>query len=507
MKWKALTQASTGLTLALLTGCTTLIAAPTPLSPTAALLLSTATSIQPTSTSIPPTLTPTPLPDLTQRPLIWFGPLDPSPPDASRPFSGRPDFFHLFPEGAPWTMAEQKVDVFRLYGGWVAWHASEAELRQVVEGLNRRGIAIAFEAGALTPTEACTGEIEGFAGRQEGIRIAQGIKEAGGTVRFVELDHAFDAGTSADASACRRTPEEIAQDVAAYVQSIRRIFPNVVVGDTITAQLDVNKVALWVDAYRAVTGEDLGFLHLDVPWGEPNWPEKVREIEDYLRSRGIEYGVFYLGDWNAFNDEEWLSQAGERVKAYELIAGGRPDHIIFTTWHDHPDRLLPEDAPYTFTWFIDAYFEDKSALGYRTEGPGANVAFRKSARASKAAQSAPEGAVDGNLETFWGAGDFAPQWIEVDLGAPYGIAEIRMLTEGSNGETVHRVLGKGPGTGGAYVLLHTFSGFTTTLQWLTYTPPTPWSAVQFVRVETVGSLSGESPSWISWREIEVISGE
>lgn len=505
MKQKLMRQACKGLILALLSGCTALGATPTQLSPTATQLLTTNVSIPAISTSVSPSPIPTTLPSLNQRPLIWFGPLDPSPPDASRPFSGQPDFFNLFKEDAHWTMAAQRVHVFRLYGGWVAWSASDAELQQVVGELNRRGIAISFEAGALTPTEACTGEIEGFAGRQEGIRIAQRIMAVGGIVRFVEVDHAFDAGTYADPSMCRRTPEEIARDVADYVETIRSIFPDVVVGDTITAQLDVNQIALWVDTYRAVAGEDLGFLHLDVPTGVPRWPQKVKEIEDYLRSQGIEFGIFYIGDWDAFNDEDWLSQAGEQVKAYELTAGGQPDHVIFTTWHDHPDRLIPEDEPYTFTWFINAYIENKSILGYRTEGPGANVAFHKSVTASRAAQSAPEGAVDGNLNTFWGAGDFAPQWIEIDLGAPFNIAEIRMLTEGSHGETIHYVFGKGPNTGGAYVPLHTFSGFTTTLQWLVHTPGTPWAAIQFVKVETVKSLSQESPSWISWREIEVIA--
>ena len=45
----------------------------------------------------------------------------------------------------------------------MAWVASDAELRRVVDYANRRGMALAFEAGPLTPTDDCTGEIEGFA--------------------------------------------------------------------------------------------------------------------------------------------------------------------------------------------------------------------------------------------------------------------------------------------------------------------------------------------------------
>ena len=34
--------------------------------------------------------------DLSRRPQIWFGPLDPAPPDANRPYSGALDYFDLF---------------------------------------------------------------------------------------------------------------------------------------------------------------------------------------------------------------------------------------------------------------------------------------------------------------------------------------------------------------------------------------------------------------------------
>lgn len=505
MTKKILAMTWFGWLFALLSGCVAPITAPTDPLHASTLLPPSATFESSIPTPVPPTSTPTPLPDLSHRPLIWFGPLDPSPPDASRPFSGRPDFFNLFTEDARWTNAAQHVDVFKLYGGWVAWTASDAELRQVIGDLNRRGIAIAFEAGGLTPSEACTGEIEGFAGQREGIRIAQRIKAAGGIVRFVEDDHAYDAGRFSDASGeCLMTPEEIAQDLAGYVEAIRNIFPDVIVGDIITAQLDVNEVRRWVEAYRATTGEDLGFIHLDVPWDIPNWPQKVKEIEDYLHSQEIEFAISYIGDRDAFDDEEWLSQAGERAKAYELIADGHPDHVVFTTWHDHPDQLLPESEPYTFTWFINSYLDDVASLGFRSEGPGANIAFGAVVRASKAAQSAPENAVDGNLDTFWGAGDFAPQWIEIDLGAPYNIAEIRMLIQQTPGiEAAHQILGRGPDTYGQYVLLHTFSSPTRfDRDWLTYSPDTPWTGIEFVRVET-----RESPSWISFWEIEIISSE
>jgi hypothetical protein len=255
------------------------------------------------------------------------------------------------------------VHIFKLYGGWVAWVASEAELRQVVADVNRRGMAIAFEAGPLTPTEECTGEIEGFAGPDEGIRIVQRIKAAGGTITYVDLEHPYDAATFTDApDSCHMTPEDIAWNVSRFIETVRSVFPDAIFGAVETAQHDVQEIARWVEAYRAVMGEDLGYFHLDVDFGRPDWAQRDTEIEEYLRSRGIEFGLFYLGDWEAASDAEWLARAEQRFVQYEVESGGRPDHVIFQSWHPHPEQLLPDTDPSAFTYLINRYFRTRTEL-------------------------------------------------------------------------------------------------------------------------------------------------
>lgn len=104
---------------------------------------------------------------------------------------------------------------------------------------------------------------------------------------------------------------------------------------------------------------------------------------------------------------------------------------------------------------------------------GQNVALGKPATASRALASNPPGmAVDGLFATWWGAGAFAPQWIEVDLQAVYSIAQIRLVpSQSPAGATVHRVLGRG--AGGTYRLLYEFSGNTQDGQVLEYSPAAP----------------------------------
>ncbi len=75
-------------------------------------------------------------------------------------------------------------------------------------------------------------------------------------------------------------------------------------------------------------------------------------MEAYGHELDIPIGMIYIG--NSFEQDNaiWLATAGERVKRYELEAGGRPDHIIFQSWNDKPDHVLPESDTNTYTWFV-----------------------------------------------------------------------------------------------------------------------------------------------------------
>jgi hypothetical protein len=129
-----------------------------------------------------------------------------------------------------------------------------------------------------------------------------------------------------------------------------------------------------------------------------------------------------------------------------------------------------------------------------------NLALGKPAYASRSLPSnPPDRAVNGSGDDWWGAGDFAPQWIEIDLGQPSTIRLFRLLTSQSPpGETRHQLL-VGPTPDQLY-LLYTFEGPTADLQTLEFAPNEPVADVRYVRVVT-----RISPSWVGWREIEVIA--
>ena len=456
-----------------------------------------------TNTDIPPATTPsptsTPKPiDITHQPLYWFAPL---PPQINA-YNGSDDFMKLFEPDAPWTSAAGYIQVFKFYGGWAGSDSSEKQLRQAIEAVRQRGFALAVEMGPLNPTDDCGVYIEGFAG-EGGIESLKRIKAMGGDLNFIAFDEPYYYGHFYDGEqACNWTAEKIAKDIDSFIQRARAIFPNVMIGDIepVTGPADAKAYNEWLDIFREVNGYDLAFLHLDIDWSDTRWPQKVKAIVEHGREIGVPIGVIYNGNPQDKTDEAWLSIAGERIKNYEVENEGDIDHIIFQSWNDKPDRVLPESELYTYTGFLKTYFENRSALGFQLTDT-ANVALKKTVRVSRFNEGyGGASAVDGDPGTSWSSGDDAPQWIEIDLGEPYDIREIRLLpSQYPAGATYHRVRGKGPGTGGNFVELYIFNGETEDAKWLIYTASDPWLGIQFIRIE-----SAASPSWIAWREIEIL---
>jgi parallel beta-helix repeat protein len=123
-------------------------------------------------------------------------------------------------------------------------------------------------------------------------------------------------------------------------------------------------------------------------------------------------------------------------------------------------------------------------------------------KATIASAALPEGqpslAVDGHFNTYWNAGNFPIQWIEVDLGATFTVGGLSLaITQLPDGFTSHRVTARET-VDGPSVLLHQFTGQTTDTQVLSVELLPAAQAVRFVRVETTAS-----PSWVAWREIQV----
>jgi len=146
------------------------------------------------------------------------------------------------------------------------------------------------------------------------------------------------------------------------------------------------------------------------------------------------------------------------------------------------------------------YHGEELPVSTKEEHTGSwNLAMNQTVSASNAsAENHPKYAVDGDMNTTWGAGNFPPQWIEIDLGAPARVEKIDLLvTQHPIGDTVHRILVRS--ADGEFSEVHRFEQSTSTGDWLHFVPDEPLENVQYVRIETV-----KSPSWVGWIEIEVV---
>ncbi len=112
----------------------------------------------------------------------------------------------------------------------------------------------------------------------------------------------------------------------------------------------------------------------------------------------------------------------------------------------------------------------------------------------------PDKAFDGDENTNWNAGDYATQWVEVDLGKVYSLSALQLLiAQSPQGDTQHQIwVSNGPirSSTGSATLAGTFGLLTDDFQWLKKTLNN--TSGRYVQVRTIAS-----PSYVSWYEIEV----
>ncbi|MCB9458958.1 MAG: discoidin domain-containing protein [Anaerolineaceae bacterium] len=132
----------------------------------------------------------------------------------------------------------------------------------------------------------------------------------------------------------------------------------------------------------------------------------------------------------------------------------------------------------------------------------ANVAYGKSATASNyLPEEHPENATDGSTETQWGSGGDAPQWLQINLDTPRSVSRVELtVAQWPSGETQHRVYGVL--SNGQRVLLKELTEDTQEAVVLIIELPMPLADVVSIWVETL-----RSPSWVSWKEVEVYESE
>jgi F5/8 type C domain len=291
----------------------------------------------------------------------------------------------------------------------------------------------------------------------------------------------------------------------------------------------VHQAILSVDPTALVT---MGFSAPNAPneWQEDN--ERITEAPALLEDSALDFFDLHASLGSGLNLQELtqnfglgahtnkpviMGQVGASTWVYPQAASGA---IAVQDW-------IAASCTYGFGgWLYSSYYPSPAGLPEATWGfvddqnmilnalspvsqpdacivttlPGRDLALGKPVEVSAALpDQTAQMAVDGDPITQWSAGAFPIQWIQIDLGASYTVGEIR-LTVGQwpAGQTVHQ-LWVGANLD-AMQLVNEFSGQEFDFDILNYAPATPLENIRYVRVVTT-----ESPSWVSWREIEVLA--
>jgi hypothetical protein len=467
---------------------------PSPSSPPGTTVPSAAAS----GTALGPTHT---APDLSKRPLTWFAPL---PPQKGGPYDGSDDWSDLWKAGPDWDQLAAKLDIFKFYGGWVFAESSTPEIERARTTLDGFNLGLAVETSPLIPTAECGRDdsgniVEGFAGEQARDTM-ENIRKAGGTVDLITLDEPwFYAHVYDGPGACHWPNDRIATGVADFIKVVREYFPNVVVGDIEPMPSPVTAAGLgdWLDAWQQAVGAPAPFLHVDPDWGRTDWAGLVGDIGKEAHARNVPFGFITLGDYTDQSDLTWLHKSGVRLNRLREIAGVEPDHVIFQSWTDHPDRALPEADPTTYTGWLLAYLADPHSVA--AIGPTNFAATAKVAASSEVNAWPATNAIDGT-DAHWNASEPAPGYIQLRLAKAATIARfVLTVAQDPAGQSTHELWVRH--VGGKLTRIHVFSGVTKEQQILTYEPATPLSDIDVVRVVTTKLAGG---LWPAWHEIELL---
>jgi hypothetical protein len=254
----------------------------------------------------------------------------------------------------------------------------------------------------------------------------------------------------------------------------------------------------YVETASLLFGAELDFFDFHAYPGGPSMEEHVNAfgMGSYQAKPIImgEYGAFR----HIYPDITSAAQAITRWQSESCEYGF--DGWLYWTYHaagpNVDDRTwgLVDEGEVLLNLLAPITYPDPCAV----EAGRENLAYQKSAVASANQDGNPPAyAVDENIETIWSAGADAPQAIEVDLGGPYQIVEVRLLVaQDPAGETIHHLLGRRPN--GDLINFTTFEQATQDGDWLIFTATEPIENIQVIVVQTEAS-----PSWVAWREIQV----
>ena len=164
-------------------------------------------------------------------------------------------------------------------------------------------------------------------------------------------------------NACGYSINELAAGVAAEINKIRTVFPNVPVID-IEAHSGIGtpaELGQWLDALKSQLGDGAPIsVRFDVQWASHDkaWQEVAPALVATVLQHGYHYGIIFDSTPQDQTNQDWIRTAEGNIRSWESKVKARPDHVVIASWHRHPDTLLPETNPGTLTYLVNWYCDN-----------------------------------------------------------------------------------------------------------------------------------------------------
>ena len=242
---------------------------------------------------------------------------------------------------------------------------------------------------------------------------------------------------------------------------------------------------------------DLVDIHVYPEAGGPT----LAQLAENFGIVGFSAKPVVMGEFGALTDQYPSREAAIR-KMVELQAascGLGVDGWIFWAWHieKNPDTYNLMDDDESLNRVLAPIYRPDPCSGSIVARIRKNRTDRAKVNASKTYQkNVPEYAIDETTRP-WNSGGVPPQWIELDLQTPDSVQIIRLIvSQYPAGQTHHQIWVRGENE--EYRLFTELRGRTKDRDVLEI--PTPGlTMIRYVKILTL-----QSPSWVGWREVEVL---
>jgi hypothetical protein len=300
---------------------------------------------------------------------IWFhvSPINVARSQEARQYWWDPLFFR---SDAPWPESMNHVQVLSVATQAMS-QISDEDLAKVAQRLNQHhiGLSLGLLAQDNTPRPgapaSCGNNVEGYDSPQETARIAAKLKQAGVNLRYIAMDEPLWFGHYYnEKNACRSSIDNVAERVAANLAAYVRLFPDVVIGDTVPIPSVTdqpqwqNDYRQWLAAFARHVGRPIGFAVLDINWGRPNRSQSLQASAVFLRNQHVRLGIIYNADAPATTtNDEYLEAARQHFVQIEQNMHIVPDMAVFASWVRFPRRAISDQSGLGQDYLVKEYVQ------------------------------------------------------------------------------------------------------------------------------------------------------